>query len=1073
MFVSMKYAEAISKVKRPIAVMPKMWINLVLKSALSIKYIVIALILLSVADIYAKDAETVDFAAIALEVPVHENRGIKEIVPPDLPEIELEAEENDEFLQSPKYKKMSTEEELDKAVDELYKYYAPFLQDHTPAKTANRSRWYLDSFQFRMAEELDKKDLKRVLEGDGDWEDVKIPHYRGPNDWWTAYYRKILSIPQEILDSDTQILHFNAVSYSCKIYLNGRHIGGHTGWLTPFEIDLTGLLSRDKENVLIVEIHNEKPTTWDHGKLAAWYKDGRKIYAATGPGWDDPYEGWHTAQSGAGIWQKVYIEGRPKYHVTDIFVRPNIDSNYIYLKTTVYNPNVTDVPIKLYASIYPKNFEGEAVERIEIPTPRPLGAFYNEYRVRIQLSKYKLWKLDEPFLYTMRIEAVPSEEGVSADHLDRHFGMRTFVMDEENTPKGTLYLNNEKVILRGANTMGHLQVAAMRDDYDRVIKDILIAKACNLNFWRFTQKAVQPEVYDICDKLGILTQTDLPLMSSLSRQATEEAIKQCGEIELLVRNHPCNIMISFMNEPFDAVKKGAYSRHLDRDELLKFYSAASELVRIYNPDRVIKPVDGDYDPPHFGLPDVHCYNMWYANTSLAVSKLHKGYWVPIKLGWKWGCGEYGAEALECADTMYKYYPKYWLPEKRNDVWKPEKIYLAQTWRMHGFWFDEQDCLDDWIEASQTHQAFATRVMTRAFRRQKDCVSSVIHLLIDAWPAGWMKTLMDVDRVPKKALFEYKDALTPLMVDMRTDRTRFYSGDSTNLEFWVCNDKAATFENGTIVWEVWDQDKRIFAQTSNVEIPSFAPKFVGYFRYKLPDVKMRMPVSIRVSLMGPNGNVLHASEQQLDVFPKFSGYSLINKNVQIGIIGKQGGRAWKTARMLGANPCLWDKNLKPRIIFIDDANLDAAVNDELTAYLEQGGLAVLFEQRSGELQLCGQKITIERYRYRDFVSRRTGHKLVEGFDENDFAYWYYPPYDRIEHVCKTVISCEDIVPILITSHWSPVRIPVVGEINVGKGKLIINQLSLSDRLKVNPIVFEFYNKIINYPNFFENFLAYSV
>ena len=789
------------------------------------RYFTTLLIFISLTQIYAKDSATVDFAAVALDAPVHEDKGTKEVVPPNLPAMELEAKKNDELLQSPKYEKMSTKKDLDEAVKKLRAYYEPFLQDHTPTKKTNRSRLYLNSFQFRMEDELDKKNINRVLEGNGNWQEVKIPHYRGPNGWWTAYYRKILDIPQEILNSDTQILHFGAVSYSCDVYLNGRHIGSHTGWWAPFEIDVTKLIRHDEENVLVVEIHNEKPAAWD--------KDGRKIYAATCPGWDDPYEGWHVAQSGAGIWQKTYIEGRPKYHITDIFVKPNIDSNYIDIRATVYNPEVNDIPIKLYASIYPKNFKGDGIERIEIPTPRPLGVFYNEYRARIKLSAYNLWTPEKPYLYTIRVEVVPLEKDRASDYFDRHFGMRKFVMDEEKNPKGTLYLNNEEIILRGANTMGHLEVAIMRDDPNRVIDDILIAKVCNLNFWRLTQRSVQPEVYDICDKLGMLTQTDLPLMSCLSRQVTEEAIKQCGEMELLVRNHPCNIMITYMNEPFDAVKKKSYSRHLDREELSRFYSAASELVHIYNPDRVIKPVDGDFDPPSPGLPDVHYYIMWYAGHIMPLGKFHKGYWVPIKPGWKWGCGEYGAEGLESADTMFKYYPKQWLPENKKDVWKPDKIHYAQTWKMHGPWFDEQDNIYDWIEASQTHQAYATRVMTRAFRRQKDCVSSAIHLLIDAWPAGWMKSVMDVDRIPKKAFFELKEASTPLMVDIRTDRTRYYSGDELKLEFWVCNDRAAPFEKGKIIWEVWSQGKRVFAQSASVEIPSFDPKFIGNFRYIPP------------------------------------------------------------------------------------------------------------------------------------------------------------------------------------------------------------------------------------------------
>ena len=41
-------------------------------------------------------------------------------------------------------------------------------------------------------------------------------------------------------------------------------------------------------------------------------------------------------------------------------------------------------------------------------------------------------------------------------------------------------------------------------------------------------------------------------------------------------------------------------------------------------------------------------------------------------------------------------------------------------------------------------------MTEAFRRDDRMNTFAIHLFIDAFPAGWMKTIMDVERHPKPA-----------------------------------------------------------------------------------------------------------------------------------------------------------------------------------------------------------------------------------------------------------------------------------------------------------------------------------
>src|SRR5690606_10421619 len=132
----------------------------------------------------------------------------------------------------------------------------------------------------------------------------------------------------------------------------------------------------------------------------------------------------------------------------------------------------------------------------------------------------------------------------------QQFGMRTFTMDTTNIPKGKMYLNGEMIRLRGANTMGHLQQCVMRKDWDQLRDDILLAKLCNMNYLRFTQRPVQPEIYEYCDKLGLMNQADMPLCGGIRRNKFAEAVKQAEEMERLVRKHPSTIMVSYINERF-------------------------------------------------------------------------------------------------------------------------------------------------------------------------------------------------------------------------------------------------------------------------------------------------------------------------------------------------------------------------------------------------------------------------------------------------------------------------------------------------------------------------------------------
>ena len=109
----------------------------------------------------------------------------------------------------------------------MRKRYKPFLADYTPTAPVTRVRLELDTFQFRMEEPDDLADISRVWRGEGSWENVRIPDYRGPLGWWAGYYRKVLNIPASVWKQEAIFLRFAAVDYKCQVYLNGRMLTTH------------------------------------------------------------------------------------------------------------------------------------------------------------------------------------------------------------------------------------------------------------------------------------------------------------------------------------------------------------------------------------------------------------------------------------------------------------------------------------------------------------------------------------------------------------------------------------------------------------------------------------------------------------------------------------------------------------------------------------------------------------------------------------------------------------------------------------------------------------------------------
>lgn len=137
----------------------------------------------------------------------------------------------------------------------------------------------------------------------------------------------------------------------------------------------------------------------------------------------------------------------------------------------------------------------------------------------------------------------------------------------------------------------------MRKDFDQLLNDLLLAKLANMNYLRFTQRPVQDEVYEICDKIGLLNQADLPLFGCIRRNKFAEAVKQAEEMERLVWAHPSTIMVSYINERFPNADGNPHRSLNTAEEYYRLFAALDQAVLLSNPDRVIKAGDGDYHPP--------------------------------------------------------------------------------------------------------------------------------------------------------------------------------------------------------------------------------------------------------------------------------------------------------------------------------------------------------------------------------------------------------------------------------------------------------------------------------------------
>ena len=912
-----------------------------------------------------------------------------------------------------------TQEDIEAEVARMRETYAPFFRSLAPNPEvqgeSKEERIPIQEFTFS-------------LDG-GAEEVVTLPHYGGPPQKAKAVYTSTFSLPA--YEGKRAILRINGADYIAQVFVNGEFVGGHEGFFAPFELDITEFAVTGN-NTLKIILTND--VTMKDG--------GDKIYAATGLGWDDAYSGWHHCPPGIGLYHSVYVSLREQEFITDLFPRVNSNASEVWVDCDSAGYEEKDV--KFAVSVYGENFEETVFEDKEyVPTtvmeagmsdtytesllnakgilgvgqPLKLMNSFNRFKVPMEIPNARQWTPDEPYLYRVVVKLIVNGEIKSVR--SKTFGVRDFTQDMESTPKGKFYLNGKEIALRGANTMGFEQQDVFRGDIEQLIWDMLLAKVCNMNFLRLTQRPVQDEVYDICDRVGLMIQTDLPLFGVIRIHKYHEVLRQAGEMERIVRSHPCCILCTYINEPFPNANNQPH-RNITRKELQQFFVAADDILHMENPDRVIKHVDGDYDPPDAGLPDNHCYNMWYNGHGLEMGDMHKGYWIPVKPGWHCGCGEFGSEGLDFVSTMKKHYPKDWL----EGEFHPSKIIKSQILAFHRHFYETTTGVENWVRESHEYQAFATKLITSSFRRNPLMNTFAIHLFIDAFPSGWMKTIVDCERNMKPAFFEYRRCLAPIFCHIRSDRFTYFGGEQLELETYLCRDEG--YQVTELRYYVMAGEK-LLASEVTTPIDGMSQ---GRITMPLPIVDAKERITVYIGAFDGEKCVAW-NEESYTIYPEeklqsceFVDYSEYEAN-----------RTLYDARVK-AGEVVRVHNLPRGIIRIGDAQIEVKMPAMNPIY---------------------------------FAARDTGSPYVEGIEKNEFRWFYDDKEDKLMPLLYETFQVKadngdeesGIKPIMRTTNknangvWEDAF--ACAELSYGKGRFIISALKLEHKTK-NPVVVKFLNQL---------------
>jgi beta-galactosidase len=356
-----------------------------------------------------------------------------------------------------------------------------------------------------------KTDLKTLQ-----WDSIAVPGNWDTENNYTDYvgeaaYFRTFVIPEDFKSGDL-FIHFDAVYYEAKVYINGNYLGEHAGGYTPFEFCITDMVKKDSINDLVVLVNNE----FSRG---AWWSWG-------------------------GISRNVSIRQHADIKIENLLISAIPD--FVTGETSF---SISSQLENLRAKN--KNLQIEILfDKPEIPS-LSTNIILNKNEIQtikktftLSTEGLKLWHFDDPNLYTVTIQ-IKSGDLLIDEHKSR-FGIRSVEV------KGTQFLlNNEPVRAFGFNRVSDHRAYGNTEPFELIKRDIDHMKSLGCVITRIMHTPQSTELLNYCDEVGMLLIAENPVWSKFDPNAFANSpiAKQWNE-EMIIRdfNHPSIIAWSVANE---------------------------------------------------------------------------------------------------------------------------------------------------------------------------------------------------------------------------------------------------------------------------------------------------------------------------------------------------------------------------------------------------------------------------------------------------------------------------------------------------------------------------------------------
>ena len=381
-------------------------------------------------------------------------------------------------------------------------------------------------------------------------------------------------------------LWFQHADQSATIYIDDVQVEKHWGGYTAFTVDISNFVHAGQNNLKVALKNNEgnnlAPAQADFN-FNATLGNVKLLTSPVLPGMEYGYDGFHVTST-----------------VTDA-------SATIYVKTTV--PSGASVTCTIDDGTY--------------HWTDTIVSDGNEMTFRDTITNPHLWngKID-PHLYNITLDIYYNNELYHT--FTRGYGLRYYEYVINDTVKvGTVQNPYTGFLLNGSPYL--LRGCCMHDDIDGkanalnsadYIQTFNIIQELNCNFLRLAHYPHPKEVYDKCDQLGIIVQTEGPcvnkMQSTMPTQYYEHLTIQYTDMVNQHYNHPCILFWGLSNETTTDDKAFAKEKIEGYKNLIKDLDPERWVGYVLAQGTSVNP-SGYYNNPDMDWFGCNIYVGWYAS----------------------------------------------------------------------------------------------------------------------------------------------------------------------------------------------------------------------------------------------------------------------------------------------------------------------------------------------------------------------------------------------------------------------------------------------------------------------------